>query len=75
MKFIKLNDKHINVEHIASIGEDEKYYYIRLSNADAHRIEKKPNKKLIEGLLNADIQLPSKRTTERTDRNIQRPAK
>lgn len=54
MKFIKLNDKHINVEHIVSISEDDKYYYIRLSNADAYRLEKKANKKLIQGILKGD---------------------
>ena len=75
MAFIKLNERHINTEQIVSISEDDKYYHIRMSNADAYRVEKKANKKLIEEVLNADIQLSSKRTTERTNRSIQRPAK
>lgn len=51
MKFIKLNERHINTEQIVSISEDEKYYHIRMSNADDYRIEKKANKKLIQGIL------------------------
>ena len=51
MKFIKLNERHINTEQIVSISEDDKYYLIRMSNADAYRVEKKANKKLIQGIL------------------------
>lgn len=75
MKFIKINERHINTEQIVSISEDDKYYHIRMSNADDYRVDNKANKKLIDGVLNADIQLSSERTTKRTDRNIQRPAK
>jgi hypothetical protein len=76
MKIIKLNERHINTEQIVSISEDDKYYHIRMSNADEYRLDKKANKKLIDEVLgNADIQLSSKRTTERTDRSLQRPTK
>lgn len=76
MKFIKLNERHINTEQIVSISEDDKYYLIRMSNADAYRVEKKENKKLIDEVLgNAELQLPSERITKRTDRSIQRPTK
>lgn len=51
MKFIKINERHINTEQIVSISEDDKYYHIRMSNADAYRVEKKANKKLIQGIL------------------------
>jgi hypothetical protein len=70
MKFIKLNERHINTEQIVSISEDEKCYNVRMSNADEYRLDKKANKKLIEGLLNADIQLPSERTTKRINRSL-----
>ena len=52
MKFVKLNDRHINTEHIVSVSEDDNYYYVRMSNADAYRVDKKSNKKLIQGILN-----------------------
>lgn len=51
MKFIKLNEKHINTEQIVSISEDDKYYHIRMSNGDAYRVDKKANKKLIQRIL------------------------
>ena len=51
MKFIKLNERHINTEQIVSISEDDKYYLIRMSNADAYRVDKKANKKLIQCIL------------------------
>lgn len=70
MKFIKLNERHINTEQIVSISEDDKYYNIRMSNADDYRVDKKANKKLIDGVLNANIQLPSERVTKRTDRSL-----
>ena len=72
MKFIKLEDRQINVEQIVSIEEQFSYYYIRMSNADCYRIEKTAsNVKKVEELLNADIQLSSKRTTTRTNRSVQ----
>lgn len=71
MKFIKVNERHINTEQIVSIGEDENVYVLRMSNADAYRLEKKKYKKIIEELLNADIQLSSERTTKRTNRSLQ----
>lgn len=52
MKFIKLGERHINTEQIVSISEDDNYYYVRMSNADAYRVDKKSNKKLIQGILN-----------------------
>jgi hypothetical protein len=78
--FIKIKDvvlggyRDINVDQIVCITEGLNTYELRMANADCYRIDIK-DKKLIQGVLNADIQLSSKRTTERTDRNIQRPAK
>lgn len=73
MKFIKLNERHINTEQIVSISEDDKCYHIRMSNADEYRIriDKDSEKLIAEVLGNADVQLPSKRTTTRTNRSIQ----
>lgn len=72
MKFIKINDRYVNPEHIACIYEDNGFYNIRMSNADFYLLKiDKESKKLINGVLNADIQLPSERVTKRTDRNIQ----
>lgn len=71
MAFIKLGERYINPEQIVSITSDGKFYFVRMSNADNYRVEyNKPNKKLIDGVLNANIQLSSERTTKRTDRNI-----
>jgi uncharacterized protein YlzI (FlbEa/FlbD family) len=82
MKFIKIGKRHINIEQIASITEDENEYELRMANGDAYWVKDKKEKELVERIINdkeaigyADVQLPSKRTTERTDRNIQRPAK
>lgn len=70
MKFIKTDERYINTEQIVSISEDSLVYILRMSNADVYRLEKKANKKLIEGVLNADIQLSSERTTKRTNRAV-----
>ena len=82
MKFIKIKDvvlndfRNINIEQIVSISENECLYTIRMSNADAYKIEKKSHKKLIDEVLgNAELQLPSERITKRTDRSLQRPTK
>ena len=72
MKFIKINDRNINAEQIVSISEFNGFYNIRMANADEYRIQATDdNKKMVEELINADIQLPIKRTTTRTNRNIQ----
>lgn len=76
IKDIILNDHRIiNVEQIVSVYENGVICELRMSNGDRYTINDKENKKLIQGVLNADIQLSSKRTTERTDRSLQRPAK
>ena len=68
MKFIKIFDLNINVDHIVSISKSDDVYWIRLSNADNYSLPvNKENKKLIEGLLNEEIQLPSKRVAKRID--------
>lgn len=69
--FIKIGDKYINTDQIVSITQDLKYYYLRMSNVDLYRVDvNKANTKLIQGVLNANIQLPSERTTKRTDRSV-----
>lgn len=71
MKFIKINERLINAEHIVSVSEDERYYYMRMSNADEYRFEKLDKK--IVGELNEELQLFSERNAEGIDRNLQRP--
>ena len=76
MRFIKIGERHINIEQIVTITSDGKMYQIRMANGDCYRADmSKVNKKLIDEVLNADIQLPSERTTERVNRSLQRPAK
>lgn len=71
-KYIKIEDRHINTEQIVCIMEDDGFYNIRMANADSYYVPiNNASKKLIQGVLNADIQLPSERATKRTDRNIQ----
>ena len=71
-KYIKIDDRHINIEQIVCIMEDDGLYNIRMANADSYYVPiNNASKKLIQGVLNADIQLPSERATKRTDRNIQ----
>lgn len=70
MKFIKTEERSINTEQIVSLSEDDKCCVLRMSNCDVYRLDKKKYKKTIEGLLNADIQLSSKRATKGTDRDI-----
>lgn len=68
MKFIKINELNVNVEQIVSIEELKDAYWIRLSNADNYCLpNNKQTKKLIDGVLNEEVQLPSKRVTKRTD--------
>ncbi len=56
MKFIKLGERHINVEQIVTITNDGKMYQIRMSNGDFYRAEMtSANKKLIKEILSADL--------------------
>lgn len=73
MKFVKINERQINIEQIVSISELNGFYSIRMANADEYRIriDKDSEKLIAEVLGNADVQLPSKRTTTRTNRSIQ----
>lgn len=77
MKFIKINERYLNTEHIAYIYEDNGFYNIRMSNADFIylKIDKESKKLINEVLGNAELQLPSERITKRVNRSIQRPAK
>lgn len=72
-KFVKINNRLVNTNHIVCIYEDEDgFYNIRMSNADFYLLEiDKKSKKLIEGIINADIQLSSERVAKRTNRDIQ----
>lgn len=68
MKFIKVNERHINIEQIVTISNDGKFYQLRMSNGDLYRMEmNKVNKKVIDGVLNEDIQLPSQRIAKRVN--------
>ena len=40
MKFVKMGERQVNIEQIASFVEDDKYFYVRMSNADAYRVDK-----------------------------------
>lgn len=52
MKFIKLNERHINIEQIVSIRKELGFYCVRMSNADEYMIEANKNgKKIIDNLL------------------------
>ena len=71
MNFVKLGERYINTEQIASLTIDGEYYNIRMSNADFYLVKiDKNSKKLMEGILNAELQLSSERATKRTNRNI-----
>lgn len=70
--FIKIGERNVNTEQIVSITLENNYdiecYIIRMSNADSYRVRvDKESKKLIQGVLNANIQLPSERVTKRTN--------
>lgn len=68
MKFIKINQRHINIEQIVTITNDGKFYQLRMSNGDLYRMEiNKANKKMIDGVLNENIQLSSQRVAKRVD--------
>jgi hypothetical protein len=74
--FIKVRDiilgayREINTDQIVCIVEGVCTYELRMSNGDCYTIDIKTNKKLIQGVLNANIQLPSERVTKRTDRSL-----
>ena len=68
MKFIKIKDRHINIEQIVSITSDTWFFYIRMSNADEYKIEvNKLNEKKIKEVLSAGLQLSVKRDAKRAD--------
>jgi hypothetical protein len=76
VKDLILNDfRNVNLDQIVSITENNSSYEIRMANADCYKIDLKENKKLIQGVLNENIQLPSERVAKGTNRSIQRPAK
>lgn len=68
MKFIKIKDRHINIEQIVSITSDTWFFYIRMSNADEYKLEvNKLNEKKIKEVLSAGLQLSVKRDAKRAD--------
>jgi hypothetical protein len=79
IKDIILNDyRNINTEQIVSIRENGYVFELRMSNGDCYTISADKYKELIQRIINdkeasgyANIQLSSKRTTKRTNRDIQ----